>query len=89
MSYLKWVSSSGRPDRESWHVLERVDDRGWHLRCGKTITTDKAEARQVLPAGEKTCESCLAGAVRDQDPAPVANDPVLEPPDVENDPVPG
>ena len=87
MSYLKWVSASHRPDRESWHVLERVDDLGWHLRCGKTITTERAEASQHLPAGEKTCESCTAGALRDLDPVDVANDPVPE--YAEDDTVPG
>jgi hypothetical protein len=67
VSYLKWVSSSGRADRESWHVLERVTNRGWELRCGKIITTEKAKASATLPVGERTCESCATGELRDRD----------------------
>ena len=75
-SYLKWpVERDGR-DRGSWHVIARVDDAGWHLRCGRTLTTERATASDHLPAGERTCESCLAGSLRD-DETP-ANDRVPE-----------
>lgn len=63
-SYLKWPNAA---DTGSWHVIARVDDTGWHLRCGKTITTDAARGSDHLPMGEKSCESCLAGTQRDQD----------------------
>lgn len=71
-AYLKWPS-----DRGSWHVLTLVDDTGWHLRCGKTIVTETAPAAAYISSGEKSCESCLAGTLRDEDnPQPVSNDEV-------------
>lgn len=75
-SYLKWpVDQDGR-DRGSWHVLARVDDTGWHLRCGRLITTDAATASDHLPAGERSCESCLAGALRDEGAESPPDEPV-------------
>jgi hypothetical protein len=61
-SYLKWPSGIG-----SWHVLARVDDAGWHLRCGRFITTDKAQASDHLPLGERTCEPCLRLTLGDEE----------------------
>jgi hypothetical protein len=63
-SYLRWPSD--RPDRQSWHVLAKVDETGWHLRCGRVITTDEAAASDHIPSGEKSCESCLRGTLRDE-----------------------
>lgn len=63
-SYLKWPSDN--PARGSWHVLSKVDDTGWHLRCGKLITTDTARGSDHLPVGEKPCESCATLALRDE-----------------------
>ena len=52
--------------RSSWHVLARVTDSGWFARCGLALGNDY-RAAMTLPAGEKTCESCLASAVRNED----------------------
>lgn len=43
---------------ESWHVLKRVDEIGWHTYCGRTIVGEKARGDDALPLGEKSCESC-------------------------------
>lgn len=67
MSYLKWPNDD---DSGSWHSLVKTDDRGWHLRCGRTITTEAAPASPTLPLGEKSCETCLRLTLLDQQPPP-------------------
>lgn len=64
MSYLKWPSVRG-----SWHAITRVDDAGWHLRCGRTLTTEKAPASDHVPTNERTCERCFVLIAADKEPA--------------------
>jgi len=58
MSYLKV---------RSWHRIAKVDDAGWHTRCGITVTTESVPASDTLPLGEKSCETCLRLEVVDTD----------------------
>ena len=64
----------------SWHI-EAITYRGGAVgtRCGRivrvegTISMEGAgpirETSDTLPANERTCETCLALTVRDEDPA--------------------
>jgi len=63
---------------ESWHVLASVNDAGWRTRCGRVITTEKTQASDHLPLGERSCESCLRLIARDDDSAETTNDEVPE-----------
>lgn len=67
MSYLKV---------RSWHRIDRVDDRGWHTRCGLLVTTEKVPASDTIPLDEKSCETCLRLAAHDAEPRNVDNDVV-------------
>jgi hypothetical protein len=62
---------------KSWHLLRKVTDAGWITRCGLTLNED-ADVAYELKLNQKTCESCLRYAKRDEE----INDPP-------NDVVPG
>lgn len=64
MSYLKI---------ESWHVLVRVDEAGWHTRCGRLVTTEAAPASDHLPLDEKSCETCARLTLHDGERTEVAD----------------
>jgi hypothetical protein len=69
MSYLKIGS---------WHVIARVDDRGWWTRCGRVVTNEPTPASDQLPLGEKSCETCLRLSTHDEDRQNIPNDEVVE-----------
>jgi hypothetical protein len=69
MSYLKIGS---------WHLIARVDDRGWWTRCGRLVTTEPAPAADRLPLDEKSCETCLRLSQADTDRQNIPNDEVAE-----------
>lgn len=59
MSYLKV---------RSWHSIVKVDEAGWHTRCGRLVEEAAAPASDVIPLDEKSCETCLRLTVHDAEP---------------------
>jgi hypothetical protein len=60
----------------SWHVVlmpTRAFDT-YRTRCGRTVTTK--DARDSLPLGDPSCETCIRLTLHDEDPVPVENDAV-------------
>lgn len=61
----------------SWHTISRVDDTGWHTRCGLTVN-DSAPASDHIPLDEPSCETCLRLDLHDAEKQDVVNDEVVE-----------
>lgn len=51
---------------DQWHILARVDDAGWHARCGAKLS-DSMETSTKLRVNEATCNTCTELALADED----------------------